>query len=380
MAKVAEVAEVAEVAAVAAVAKAEVAAVVKAEVAAVAAAKARLAEVTALAKAEVAAVAAAKAAVGEAERRQRRTSEAALRVQAASPKTPAQLKASAAQTKAARQGGAGSHPDVPAHAPKAAGMLAFLRRQAKAAGDRDFDVEISRARSAELRREKRDATPGVGADTTATAKPAGGGFATAEDVAAWVRLAAVRTAKLAETKAAEQAAADRKQAEEKVEAERKQRALAKAVAMAADAKAAKDAEDAKVAKVAEAEWLQEAEAEAAAEAVVAEAQAKAQAAVQEEAAKEAAKAKVEHAADLQKRKEARLAGESAAAYAFPTKSSGMSAFLRRQAQTATDAAPAPGPRRQRKANFDPSLSSLENKLLASRKEKRRGGRRGAMQP
>merc|ERR1740117_2520408 len=149
--------------------------------------------------------------------------------------------------------------------------------------------------------------------------------------------------------------------------------------MAADAKVAKDAEDAKVAKLAEAEWLQEAEA-AAAEAVVAEAQAKAQAAVQEEAAKEAAKAKVEHAADLQKRKEARLAGESAAAYAFPTKSSGMSAFLRRQAQTATDAAPAPPRRHERKADFDPSLSSLENKLLASMKEQRRGGRRGAMQP
>ena len=254
-------------------------------------------------------------------------------------------------------------------------MLAYLRRQAKDAGDVNFDVEIARARSAELK-QRREASCGsvacVGAGSAATAEPAAG-FATAEDVAAWVRLAAVRTATLAKTKAAEKAEAERKQSAEKAEAERKQGVIAKAVAMAASAQAQKLA-------AAEAEWLKEAEAEAAAEAVVAEAQAKAQAAVQEEAAKEAAKAKVEHAADLQKRKEARLAGESAAAYAFPTKSSGMSAFLRRQAQTATDAEPAPGPRRQRKAKFDPSLSSLENKLLASMKEKRRGERRGAMQP
>ena len=251
-------------------------------------------------------------------------------------------------------------------------MLAYLRRQAKDAGDLNFDVEIARARSAELR-QQREATPSVNGGITASAKPAAG-FATAEDVAAWVRLAAVRTATLAKTKAAEMA-----------EAERKHSVIAKAVAMAAAAKAEKLA-------AAEAEWLKEAEAEAAAEAVVAEAQAKAEAAVLEEAAKEAAAAKREHTVDLQRRKEARLAGEAAAPYAFPSKSSGMSAFLRRQAQTATDAEPAPAPGRQRKANlvanldptwdptWDPSLSSLENKLLASMEAKRQGDRGGAVQP
>ena len=301
---------------------AESAAVAKAEAAAAKAAKARLAEVTALAKAELAAVAAARAAVEKDGGR--------LRFQP-SPRVQAE--------DLARAAGAGSHPDVPAHPPKAPGMLAYLRRQAKEAGDLDFDVEIARARSAELR-SLREAKPSVGGDTTAMAKPAGG-FATADDVAAWVRLAAVRTAALAEARAAEKAEADRKQS-----------AIAKAVAMAAAAKSAKAA-------AAEAEWLKEAEAEAAAEAVVAEAKAKAEAAVQEEAAKVAEAAKREHAVDLQRRKEARLAGEAAAPYAFPQKSSGMSDFLRRQAQSATDAEPAPG--RQRKAN-------------------ERGGRGGAVQP
>ena len=93
---------------------------------------------------------------------------------------------------------------------------------------------------------------------------------------------------------------------------------------------------------------------------MAEAQAKAEAAVREEAASAAAAAKRERALDLQRREAARLAGEAAPPYAFPQKSAGMKAFLRRQAAEA-QAAAAGAQGRQRSAG-------------------KRGGRGGAVQP
>ena len=316
------------------------------------------------------------AAAGEAERMQRRMSEAALRVKA-NPSAPAQEEAPAA-----RATDAGDLAPAPgAYPPKTPGVLAFLRRQAKASGDTNFDVEISRARSAELRKRRVSRV-----DSAAKPEPA---VVTADEVAAWQRLATVRTAALAKAEAAKAA-----------DAEHKQGVLSEAIRMAAVARASIDA---KAMAQANAEAEAEAKAEAEAEAAVAEAQAKAEAAAREEAAAKAeaeaervqrqiagvalraqaeaeakakdaerkqrvlseaarmaavqeAAAKLEHAADLQRRREARAAGESAPAYAFPTKSSGLSAFLRRQAKADANT---PKPGRQRKANARGGRSAVQ---------------------